>query len=244
MFIIKLDAIGSTNSFLKEYIKEHHPDNFTTVVAELQTQGRGQMGTNWESQKGKNLTFSVFIKKYIINPQNIFDLNCVITTSILYVLKKHKIPDLSIKWPNDILSANKKIVGILIENSIKANAQIESIIGIGINVNQKNFDQIPNASSIYNILGHEIDKDELLTEILEVLKTNFDNYAINGANYYWSLFHDNLYKKNIPSIFFNHNTQTEFVGTIKKVTSNGLLEIELADKSINHFGIKEISIIR
>lgn len=243
MFIIKLDAIGSTNSFLKEYVKEHHPDNFTTVVAETQTQGRGQMGTNWESEKGKNLTFSIFIKKIILNPQNIFDLNCIITTSILRVLVSYNLPDLFVKWPNDILSADKKIAGILIENSFKANAEIESIIGIGVNVNQKNFDKFPNASSICNILGHDIDKDKLLIELLTEIEKSFDTYALNGADSFWTNFHDNLYKKDIVSLFFNHNTQQEFVGVIKKVCSNGLLEIELPNKTKEYFGIKELSFV-
>jgi BirA family transcriptional regulator, biotin operon repressor / biotin---[acetyl-CoA-carboxylase] ligase len=243
MFIIKLNAIGSTNSFLKEYVREHPVENYTTVVAERQTQGRGQMGTQWETETGKNLTFSIFIKTENQNTQYIFDLNCVVTTSIFKVLTTYKLPDLSIKWPNDILSDSKKIAGILIENSFKSNTQIESIIGIGINVNQKYFNNIPNATSIYNILGTELDKDTLLNDILLEIKTNFTLYQNQGADSLWIYFHDNLYKKNIPSLFLNTVTQQQFIGTIQKVNQNGLLVVKMEDQSLHTFGIKEISLI-
>jgi len=243
MFLIKLDAIGSTNSFLKEYVKEHDAVNFTTVVAETQTQGRGQLGTEWASEHGKNLMFSVFVKNHIANTQKIFDLNCIVTVSILHILQNYNLPDLFIKWPNDILSDNKKIVGILIENSIKTNGSIESIIGIGINVNQKNFENLPKASSIYNLKGIFVDKDILLNDILTEIVANFNLYLTTGADRFWTIFHDNLFKKNIPSLFLNEKTQQQFIATIKKVTEHGLLEIELEDKTIKNFGLKEISII-
>ncbi|UYW01829.1 hypothetical protein K5I29_02610 [Flavobacterium agricola] len=95
MYIIKLNAIGSTNSFLKEYIKKHEAENFTTVVAENQTDGRGQMGTTWKVEEGKNLTFSIFIKNYIETFETIFDLNCLLTTAILRVLKTYNLPPLT-----------------------------------------------------------------------------------------------------------------------------------------------------
>lgn len=243
MNIIKLDAIDSTNSFLKQYYKEQAIENFTTVVADVQTNGRGQMGTEWNSDKGKNLTFSIFVKDYILTPNAIFDINCLVTTALITVFKKYSIPDLYVKWPNDILSADKKIVGILIENSLKSNGEVLSVIGIGINVNQTNFDSIPKASSLAFILNESIDRDILLKECIEELKSRFETYKNNGATEFWEQFHNSLFRKDTPTLFEDTTTNTQFIGTIKQVTKNGLLEVELANKLLKYYGIKEVKMI-
>jgi len=242
MFIIKLDAIGSTNTYLKEYIKDHMAQNFTTVVAETQTQGRGQMGSSWETQANKNLTFSIFVKNYIQNIAHVFDLNCLLTNALMHVLTQYDLPELHVKWPNDILSANKKIVGVLIENTVKSDGKIESVIGIGINVNQIDFTGLPHAGSIHTILGHEIDKEILLTEVLNQIFHVFEEYLRHGADAFWKYYHEKLFRKDIPSVFLDQNNQ-EFTGIIKKVTTNGLLEVQLVTNERKHFGIKEVQLI-
>jgi BirA family biotin operon repressor/biotin-[acetyl-CoA-carboxylase] ligase len=139
MKLIKLDAIDSTNDFLKRLSCEQALENYTVVTAEKQTRGKGQMGAKWDSETGKNLMFSVLINNRLATISEIFDLNVAVALAVLTTLEINNIPNLSIKWPNDIMSDNKKVAGILIENSIKNNGEISSIIGVGLNVNQLNF---------------------------------------------------------------------------------------------------------
>ena len=139
MSIIKLSATDSTNSYLKELSLEQTLDDFTVVSTELQLKGRGQMGSKWVSDKGKNLTISILKKLENFDVQNQFNLNCIVSLAIYDVLLEIKAPNLYVKWPNDILSVDKKICGILIENILKGRFIQAAIIGIGLNVNQTNF---------------------------------------------------------------------------------------------------------
>jgi len=148
MHIIKLNAIDSTNRYLKDLSVQQAVENFTIVVAENQTNGRGQRGANWEVESGKNLTFSVLIKDVLVGFEEVFNLNVVVAVSLFQTFLNLKIPNLTIKWANDILADKKKVCGILIENQFKSNSEILSIIGIGINVNQENFENLPQAISL------------------------------------------------------------------------------------------------
>ena len=139
MNIIKLNAIDSTNSYLKNNAIKNNFESFTVVVAEKQTDGRGQLGTVWESDQGKNLTFSVLIKFLDFKITQQFYLSMAVSLGVLRVLKSQFIYNFHIKWPNDILAENNKVAGILIENSIVGSFIKNSVIGIGLNVNQTNF---------------------------------------------------------------------------------------------------------
>ena len=136
MKIIKLDAIDSTNTYLRQLSSEEKLDDFTVVTAASQTAGKGQMGTKWASEKGKNLTFSVFKKVSCLENDEQFYISMATSLAIYNALKGFQIPKLAIKWPNDILSENQKICGILIENVIQNSKMTAAIIGIGLNVNQ------------------------------------------------------------------------------------------------------------
>ena len=108
MKLIKLDAIDSTNDFLKALASKDELDNFTVVIAENQTKGKGQMGEKWVTESGKNLTMSVLIKGFLFDNEQVFNLNIIVSLSLIDTLKSLNIPDLTIKWPNDIMSYNKK----------------------------------------------------------------------------------------------------------------------------------------
>jgi BirA family biotin operon repressor/biotin-[acetyl-CoA-carboxylase] ligase len=194
MKLIKLDAIDSTNEFLKGISTQQDLENFTVVTAESQTNGKGQMGAVWNSEAGKNLIMSVLVKDYLEDINTIFNLNIAIAMAVIATLKKNTIPDLSIKWPNDILSANKKIGGILIENSIKSDGTILSVVGLGLNVNQTNFEGLPKASSLAVIAGHEFDKEMLLFEIVANIEKNIaeSKYNLNSLR---EQFINSLFKK-------------------------------------------------
>ena len=167
MPIIKLDAIDSTNNYLRELSALESLLDYTVVVAEKQTQGRGQMGAVWDSEPSKNLTFSVFKNISGLNLEASYSISMITALAILKSLQDLAIPKLSIKWPNDILSEDKKVCGVLIENIVKHNAITASIIGIGLNVNQENFPvNIPNATSIKKIIKKETDIDTLLHKLI------------------------------------------------------------------------------
>ncbi|MSP84678.1 MAG: biotin--[acetyl-CoA-carboxylase] ligase [Flavobacteriaceae bacterium] len=242
MKLIKLDAIDSTNDFLKAMSGKHLYENFTVVSAENQTNGKGQMGAKWNSETGKNLIFSVLVNKVLNNITEIFDLNVAVALSLINTLEKYNIPDLSIKWPNDILSDNKKIAGILIENTIKNNVEITSIIGIGLNVNQLNFDELPMASSMAVIKKIQFDKEILLNQFIECLKLNCNLLQNNYSKELWNNYNMKLFKKGILMAFSLPNGN-KFMGIIQGVNSSGKLEIKLENDVLETYGIKEIQLL-
>jgi BirA family biotin operon repressor/biotin-[acetyl-CoA-carboxylase] ligase len=242
MSLIKLSAIDSTNDYLKVLSRNQIIENFTTVVAEKQTQGKGQMGATWISEEGKNLIMSILIKEVLQDVDAIFHLNVAVALSIFEVLNETKVPNLSIKWPNDIMSDHKKIAGILIENSIKSDGKIESVVGIGVNVNQQNFENLPKASSMALVSNSEFDLDELLHKIIFQIKKNCGYILTNQTDKLWSKYHENLFKISVPVAFEDAN-QTKYMGIIQGVTLNGLLQIKLEDDLVKSFGIKEVQML-
>lgn len=243
MKIIKLDATDSTNTFLKELVLKMEVDNFTVVVAKKQTKGRGQMNSEWMVEDGKNLTFSVFCRFSDLEIAQHKFLNFCISLGVFEALKTLKLPNLAIKWPNDILSGNKKIAGILIENTFKGKYINASVIGIGINVNQSIFSKnLPNASSIKMILKKEIVLDVLLEKVLLKLKENITLLEKKEHQFLEDTYLKVLYKKNVPTMFKN-NQNILFMGKIIGVSEQGNLQIELVDETVQEFGLKEVSFV-
>ena len=241
MNIIKLSAINSTNEYLKKLCATRYVENFTVVITDNQTGGKGQMGSVWEVQPGKNLTFSVLIKDLLLGVNEIFNLNVAVAVSILNALKKTGINNLSVKWPNDILAGNKKVGGVLIENSIKNDGEIFSVIGIGINVNQLNFNNIPKASSLALATGKEHDVYALLDEVVTHLKQNVSRVLNKDTAVLWQSYHNNLYKAGVPMPFESFGKR--FMGIIKGVAEDGGLLVQLEDDTIKKFRIKELQLL-
>ncbi|MFT7352876.1 MAG: BirA family biotin operon repressor/biotin-[acetyl-CoA-carboxylase] ligase [Flavobacterium sp.] len=244
MQYIKLDAIPSTNDFLKDYVKNESVKNYITVIAHEQTNGKGQMGSVWKSQAGKNLTMSVYVSGLELNSKSIFTLNKSIALSILDVLREFKFDNLTIKWPNDIMAENKKIGGILIENVHSATNGIYSIVGIGLNINQTIFDNLPQASSTKLIFGKELDVQKLATKVAQAIKYRCESLknALNTNGRIEEEYWNALFKKNSPMVFEDVN-KDKFMGIIIGVSSNGLLQIQREDDSILEFGIKEVKML-
>jgi BirA family biotin operon repressor/biotin-[acetyl-CoA-carboxylase] ligase len=242
MKLIKLNATDSTNDFLKQLASSQILENYTVVSTENQLKGRGQMGSIWTSEPGKNLTFSIYLANSLKNIDSIYNLNVAVALAILEVLKAQNIPELKVKWPNDIMSANKKIGGILIENAIKNSNEIQSIIGVGLNVNQQNYKGLPQATSLCLTTGQFYNCEELLTKIVMQLKVNIELITANKSEFLWDKYHQFLYKKDIPSAFENKNG-IQFMGIIKQVISNGQLEVLMEDDSIMYFNIKDLKML-
>jgi BirA family biotin operon repressor/biotin-[acetyl-CoA-carboxylase] ligase len=241
MPIIKLDAIDSTNDYLKQLHKESEVENYTLVMAEEQTKGKGQMGAKWVSEKGKNLTMSMLVKDVFLKNENIFNLNIAVALSVVRVLKNIQIPNISIKWPNDILSDSKKVAGILIENSLKPDGSLNAVIGIGLNLNQTNFDGLPQATSLSCITGEKYEPESIAVLLRNSLKENMVTLTQNTPSL-WQEYHQNIYKINYPSAF-EDKMGNRFMGIIRKITQDGKLEVLLEDDSITHYEVKEIKML-
>ncbi|RZJ69704.1 biotin--[acetyl-CoA-carboxylase] ligase [Flavobacterium sp.] len=241
MRLIKLDAIGSTNDYLKDLAKAENLSEFTIVTAETQTAGRGQRGATWIVEPGKNLTMSVFVKVQMSETTQLFALNAAVALTILEVLKTFGIPELSLKWPNDIMSGRTKVGGILIENSVKTDNSVASVIGIGLNVNQTDFEGLPNASSLALVSGVFFEKDEICIHIASALEKRLEVFEKTSQKI-WSDYQQNLFRKGKPTLFQDLSGD-KFMGIIANATKEGLLEIKLGDDSIKSFGIKEVTML-
>ena len=239
--IYKIDAISSTNEYLKQlYLEKNIYDNFL-IITNNQTEGKGQGSSYWESEPKKNLTLSIYkdLKKNKL--KNPFIINLIISISIIETLKKYNLPNLKIKWPNDILSASKKISGILIENFFQKEFLISSIIGIGLNVNQISFKKAKNAISIASIIKKKIDLSEvldILTSKISIKLNNIDNLKKNDLlNEYESL----LFKKDKISKFNINNKLID--GYIVGVNQSGKLKVKIGNKIVREYNSSEIKII-
>lgn len=242
MQLVKVDATESTNTFLKEMCKQNHVENFTIVSADAQTKGRGQMHASWQSENGKNLTFSMLVRFVDLKIENQFYISKIISLSIYEVLSDLLPAKISVKWPNDIMAAQQKICGVLIENSVKKTQINHSVVGIGLNVNQLRFENLPNATSMNLIANTSFD----LELVLQKLEISIKKYVsiLDGEDYQLidDLYLNQLYKFEKPSMF--KNDLGEFMGKIIGVSLQGKLQVELVNETIKEFGLKEIEFVK
>lgn len=242
MNIIKLDAIGSTNVYLKSLLANLNLENFTVVVADNQTAGKGQRGAVWSSEPSSNLTFSVLVKDLLIGIEEIYDLNVGVSLSVFEAIKELGIESLSIKWPNDILADNKKTGGILIENIIKSNGDIFSVVGIGINVNQEDFGNLSQAASLFTVSGKKYDREVLMNVVLKKMRYYFNALRNGHKKKVWQEYHDNLYRLAIPSAFELQSGE-RIMGIIQNVSQQGTLVVLLDSGKTEEYYIKEIKML-
>ncbi|TPN84579.1 biotin--[acetyl-CoA-carboxylase] ligase [Aquimarina algicola] len=242
MHIIKVDAIASTNTFLRDLIREKNFADPVCVMAKEQLAGKGQMGTTWQSNPGENLTCSVFMKINGIELNHQFFISIATSLAVYDALNAFVVPKLSIKWPNDILSDRQKICGILIENVVKNGSLIGVIVGIGLNVNQTTFNNLPQAGSLKQILGKHFEIEEILQTILINLECRFEGLTTSNFDTIKKQYEDLLFRKNKPSTFLDIEGDS-FVGIIQAITNEGKLQVLLEDEIISDFDLKEIKLL-
>ena len=217
-------------------------DDFTVVTTKNQEQGRGQMGTKWLAEPGKNLTFSVLKKDEALEVADQFLLNMCVSLAMYEALKELNIPNLTVKWPNDILSANSKICGILIENILTGSKIQSSIIGIGLNVNQLSFNNLPNVSSLKLLKGETFNLDEVLLLIIVKLKKYLTSNYLNSPDVLRALYQEIMFRIHKPSTFKDKEGKM-FMGFIKGVSSSGKLIVLLEDNIFKEYNLKEIQLL-
>ena len=231
----KIDAIGSTNQALREQFQTGRLEHGHVLWALHQTQGKGQRGSVWSVEAKKNLTFSVFVSLDNSSLSTPFSMNCRVALALKNCLNDLDIPAVSIKWPNDILSGDKKLCGILIENVYRGNSLNGSIVGVGLNVNQEKFDHLPQASSMRLQTGRTF----LLEEVLQQFLMHFSSQLQNeNETDLFEHYRAALFSIDEKRSF--HKGEIQFSATVKGVNENGQLLLQLSDGSIKEFALKEI----
>lgn len=217
--IIHLESIDSTNNYTAKVFKADEVPAGSVIMADIQTNGRGQREKTWQSGAFENLTFSLTadIKLWKIN--TLIDLNRLIAIALHSFFSELKL-DPKIKWPNDIMIKGQKASGILIENFFK-DGEPKSVVGIGINVNQKEFD-FPRATSLSLLKNEDYQPKELLYQFISSLNSTFDSLPLNNSEYIHQTYDDLLWKKDISSPFID-SEQREFEGQIVGTSGDGEL---------------------
>ena len=227
---------------MKDYIRNNHAKNYTVVSTLDQTKGRGQRNASWISEPGKNLTFSVLIKFDGLAIQDQFYISKVVSIAVKAVLVKILPNNIVIKWPNDILADNKKIAGILIENSVQKGKVSQSVVGIGLNVNQEFFPNNITAVSMKNLSGTHWNLDVVLSAIVDSIKSHMYFLENEKFNEIDTEYLDNLYLFNKFSDYRDVKGNS-FRGKIIGVSDIGKLQMALESGSNKEFDIKELKFV-
>ncbi len=212
------------------------------VVAKKQTKGKGQMGTKWRSKEGESVAFSVFKRFNNISVLHQPYIAFAISIGVQTALEKLKIPSVSIKWPNDIMSYQKKVAGILIENQIKGTNLEASVIGVGLNVNESEFEGLPNATSLFLATNKKYDLDVILESVSEAILSQLERVSVSNFETLKLEYEASLFRKNKVSVFEN-TMGKQFNGIIKGVTDTGELLVEKEDQQLNKYQLKEIKLL-
>lgn len=240
MKLIKLDAIDSTNIYVKELIAKGDIKNYTAVISKYQTNGRGRNNSIWQDEPSKNLNFSLYKEFNSFKIENKFLLNIISSISVFKLLKKYNLKNLSVKWPNDIMTGNKKISGILIENNIRGKLINYSVIGIGINVNQLNFKNLPKATSLHIETGVTNSPELMAEELQQILKLNFE-LMLENPDKLLNDYNKFLFEKDKTANFLINGKI--FLGKLTKVNKLGEILIRNNDGVIEKFNVDEIKLI-
>ena len=236
--IIKVNATRSTNDKVKMLIKSKKIKSGDIITAKYQYGGRGQHANKWYSSHGKNLLCSMLYKPEDVNVNQIFCINQLVSLAVLKTIRKFNRETCLIKWPNDILSVNKKISGILVENSLNLNQLNYSIIGVGINVNQVYFKKLPKATSLKKISNENVNIREVLNELIDNYKFFFSK--INELDFINEEYNKNIFGKDGCSLIINGRKQ---YGKIIKISNNGIVNLNLGSKGIQKHDPREVKII-
>lgn len=230
----------STNDEASRLVQQGHAMEGTIVVTNNQTAGRGQRGNTWDSEPGKNLTFSIVIRPSFLSVRDQFYLNMTFSLGLYDLLNVRLTAKVHIKWPNDMFVNDKKICGILIENHVQAQHIQHSIVGIGLNVNQKSF-SISTPTSMALESGNEFLLEELLPELLGCLEKRYLQLRAENFGQLEQDYHHSLYRMGEKHVFKSNNGI--FEGTISGVDPSGRLKV-YADGTTEYFEVKQIQFLK
>jgi BirA family biotin operon repressor/biotin-[acetyl-CoA-carboxylase] ligase len=238
--LIHLKETDSTNQFLQILTEQDNISSGSIVLADYQTSGRGQQGNNWISEAGMNLTFSVLLKPNNLSANKFFSVSEVVSLSVRNTLAQF-INNVTVKWSNDIYYKDKKISGILIENTITSGFISKSIIGTGININQTDFGNGLNAISLAVIRGEMTDR----MEVMERFRREFSEQCERLKNHMF----DDIHKDYLSSIYRKSgyykykDANGIFEARISDIDPHGMLVLERTNGAISKFTFKEVEFL-
>ena len=235
--IIRVRQTTSTNCYLLQLSNTEKLAEGTVVVTDTQTQGRGQGDHSWESEPGKNLTFSIILYPASVKASGQFILSKAISLAV-YDFVSQYVPDVSVKWPNDVYVGNQKITGMLIENFIGGEYLTKSIAGIGVNINQKRFmSDAPNPVSLCQLTGQTYPLNHCLEELCACIARRYrmmtDTPEQLNSEYLQHLYRfGKLCRYSAGGTFFD--------AAITGINHYGMLEMTTTDGECKVFGFKEV----
>ena len=238
--LIKLKEVDSTNNFLKDLVSKSEPlAEGTVIMADNQFAGRGQQESVWQTQAGKNISTSIYLKPSFLPLDKQFYLNMAVSLAVSDALSCFVPDGIKVKWPNDMYYRDKKLGGILIENTLTGASIRSSVIGIGLNVNQEEFSESisQKATSVIQILQKDVPLMDIMAKIFMFLEKY---YLILRAGKYSILQNDylaKLYNLNVSSLYKQHGEI--FEGMIRGVEDSGRLMVEIRGE-LKAFNFKEI----
>lgn len=238
--IIKLQEVDSTNAYLRNYTPA--PDESMTIVtAEYQTHGKGQGKNTWESNHGENLLFSVLCHPDYVEAKNQFILSMAMALAVKDALR-HYIGDIEIKWPNDIYWHGHKLGGILIECSLSGRNVRDCIMGVGIDVNQRTFENLTkNPISIFQIINREVNRDDILHAIIEELEHYLHMIEIKNYDIIQNAYRDSLYRRIGYHPYYDKNGN--FMARFVAIDPTGHLVLKDDDGMLRRYAFKEVKFL-
>ncbi|MBC7696429.1 MAG: biotin--[acetyl-CoA-carboxylase] ligase [Burkholderiales bacterium] len=244
--LLFLHEVESTNTYAMNLLRNVNPIEGTVVYTDHQTKGKGQRGATWTSEIGQNITASVILKPHFLGHKQTFYLSKISALAVYDVLTEI-LPigqyDIKIKWPNDILVNHQKIAGILIENSFLTNSIQYSVIGVGFNINQCEFDGYERtAVSLKLLLNKDIDR----TQIMEMLCRNLEKWYLKLKEQKLHLI-DSTYLSILfginQKLMFENSNGISFRGEPTGVSNEGKLIVILEDSTSKEFDIRELKFL-
>ncbi len=239
--VIHLPRLDSTNKFAIDFISKNKPSEGTVISTDNQQEGRGQIGSVWESQAYKNITLSVILYPKFLNVREQFALNRISSIAVFRLIKEY-LPkkEVKIKWPNDIYVGHRKIAGILIQNAIHGQGIQSSVIGLGININQKRFySNAPNPTSLQLESGENFKIKQLSAALCEYLEEAYLKLKQQQYEELDQFYQYHLYQRNVSCKFVTKDNEI-FEGKIKGVDPSGRLCIKKSGELV-YFNFKEVS---
>lgn len=241
MNYLRLEEAGSTNSYVIDHAGEL--SDMTMVWADAQTHGRGQRGNSWESEPGANITASVLVRPQDFPAKAQFSISEATALAVVDALARFGI-DAKVKWPNDIYVGDKKICGILIEHAVMGRCVARSVLGIGLNVNQREFlSDAPNPVSMAILGWRSFDLEEVRESLGRALEKRLASInAESGRADLHSEFLRRMWRrdgKRHP--FTDAATLERFDAEIWDVEPDGMLVLETASGARRRYAFKEVS---
>ena len=235
--IIHLESVDSTNNYAAILISERNISHGTVILADEQTAGRGQRGAQWASNSGENLLMSLVLLPDNLSVSEQFVLSQITALSIVSFLRKIGI-HAQIKWPNDILISKKKVAGVLIENQLRGDEISSSIIGIGLNLNQLEFDV--QATSVRIEIGQRLMLRDALLSLMLSFEKEWESYCKQGKEVLEERYLQEMY--GFQSEITLEDKNGLFTGQILGVKSNGILRVQVGKEERN-YDLKEVRFI-